>query len=418
MLQRMLIDKMENRVLVGITAFVGIMVLIGWVAINENARMASFERQFTARSIEHGAHLYAANCATCHGNDGLGINGRAPGLNSPHLFGYDYFADIEREITALEAERDGLNAELAELATELVAEGTSDERQEEILERRGEISDRINGEDGIVTQLAALEAERDQLIATLQPAIDNEYPIRTDVDADGNEVLIIESDRLSQVGWAGTLEDYLFTTLVHGRPTSISYWPQAMVSWSQTTGGPLRDDQLQNIVTYIMNWDKGDDWTIEDALAVQQYSRVPGLGGGGSEMAPPVGTDVVAILQRIEEQGIEGDAARGQGLYEGGEMTGRNVRLGCAGCHAGGAAAPMTEGTWDRILNERLAEAQFADYSPEQYFVESVVLPGEYVVEGYAAGAMPANYGEQMALQDMADILAYIRTTATAESGG
>ena len=78
-MHRMLIERIENRILVGIIAFVGIMVLVGWVAINENARMASFSRQYDARSIERGAELFAGSCSTCHGTDGLGILGRAPG---------------------------------------------------------------------------------------------------------------------------------------------------------------------------------------------------------------------------------------------------------------------------------------------------------------------------------------------------
>ncbi|GAB4521262.1 MAG: hypothetical protein OHK0046_32430 [Anaerolineae bacterium] len=410
MLQRMLIDKMENRILVGIIAFVGIMVLVGWVAINENARMASFERQFNARSIERGAELFAANCSTCHGTDGRGLTGRAPGLNSPHFFGYDFFAGVDAQIASLQSERLVLEEELNALSTEFVAEGTSEERKNEILARRQEISDRINGEEGVTAALAAAQAEKDNLINQLQTAVDNGYPIRTDLNADGEEILVIESTRLGQVDWQGTLYDYVFTTLVHGRPTSISYWDQPMVAWAQTAGGPLRDDQIGDITNYILNWDKGDDWTIADALAVNQYSRVPGLGGAAVEQQPPIGTDVAAILTRIEEQGLVGDAARGEQLYAGTERTGRNQALACSGCHLGGAVAPATTGTWDRVLNERLTLPQFAEYTPEQYLVESIVLPGEYVVTGYAAGAMPANYGEQMALQDMADILAYLET--------
>lgn len=411
MLERMLIDKMENRILVGITAFVGIMLLVGWVAINENARMASFERQYNARAMERGAELFAANCSTCHGNEGLGIANRAPALNSPHMFGHDFFADIDREMTNLEAEQIGLEAELQRLTEEFVAQDTDDERKEEILQRRQEISERLNGEGGIITRLSELTEEQEALINTLQPAIDNGYPISTTLNADGEELLVIESDRLGQVGWSSTLYDYIFTTLVHGRPTSVSYWPDPMVAWAQTAGGPLRNDQIDDITTYILNWDKGDDWTVEDALAVAQYAKVPVEGGGiVAEAVPPIGTDVAAILTRIEEQALVGDPARGQAIYEGSDRTLLGDGLGCSGCHAGGVAAPMTEGTWDRVMNERLVLDQFADYTVEQYIVESIVLPGEYVVPGYAAGAMPATYGEQMALQDIADLLAYLES--------
>ena len=403
MLHRMIIDKIENRILVGLIMFVALMVLIGWVAINENARMASFERQYEARAIEHGAEKFAANCATCHGEDGRGILGRAPALNSPHLFGFDYFEDINREMGALEAEELALNEELTALADEF-AQGVEDDREEAILERRQEISERLNGEEGIVARKAELLEERDALVSALQPAIAAGYPLS--VNSDGE--LTNDFSRLAELEWGGTLEDFLFTTLIHGRPTSVGYWPAAMVSWSDRAGGPLRDDQLENITTYIMNWDKGDDWTIEDALAVNQYGIVPGIGNPPSDV-DTVGIDAAEISSHLEQDGFVGDPVRGEALYsnvENPEAGGPGYA--CSGCHAGGAAAPDTVGTWDRVVNERLTLDQFADYTPEQYVIESIVAPGDYVVPGYAAGAMPGDFGDRMSYQDMADILAYI----------
>lgn len=413
MLERMLVDKIENRILVGTTMFVAIMVLVGWVAINENARMQSFERQYLARSIERGAERFVSLCSECHGLDGRGILGRAPGLNSPHLFGYNYFADVERQLTALDAQEAALNTELAELAEEF-ASGVAEEREEEILARRQEISGEINGEEGIVVQRAALLDQHQQLIAQLQPAIDAGYPIYTELDADGNENLVIAYSRLEQLGWGSTLNDFIFTTLIHGRPTSIGYWPQPMAAWSQSAGGPLRDDQIEDLVNYILNWDKGSNWTIEDALAVEQYGIVPGLPGEAGEQVPPVGTDVAAIMTRLDEQEISGDPTRGEALYTNIERPqAGGIRYGCSGCHAGGAVAPATEGTWDRTVNERLTLPQFEGYTPHQYLIESIVHPDAYVVDGYTAGQMPSDFGLRMSLQDLADVLAYLETTGS-----
>jgi len=91
-MNRLIIERIEGRILLGITMFASIMILIGWVAINEPARMASFELQHIGRATERGAELYAANCSTCHGTDGRGIAGRAPAINNPQLFGLTIWA--------------------------------------------------------------------------------------------------------------------------------------------------------------------------------------------------------------------------------------------------------------------------------------------------------------------------------------
>ena len=413
MLQRMLIDKIENRILVGIVAFVGIMVLVGWVAINEGARMRSFENQFEARSIERGAELFAANCSTCHGNEGQGINGRAPALNSPHLFGYDYFASIDGQLDTLTAQDAALEAELSAMMDEIRA-GVTDERRAEILERQGEISEE---RDNIALQLADLQTQKQDLIVSLQGAIDNGYPIADQLTADGETVTVIQPSRLQQLSWGSTLEAFVLTTLIHGRPTSVGYWPEPMVSWERTGGGSLRRDQIQDITNFILNWDKGNDWTIEDALAVNQYGIVPGLGGGSGEQVPPVGSDVDAILQRLEEQSIVGDPVRGGQIYTNASTSDLGRRLGCSGCHAGGLSAPDTALTWDAVLTDRLSDPALADYTPEHYIIESIVQPGNYVVSGYSSGVMPSTFGEQMSLQDVADIIVYLRSYSESEVG-
>lgn len=407
MLQRMLIDKMENRILVGIIMFVGTMVLVGWVAINENARMSSFDRHFQARSIERGGLLFTANCATCHGADGRGIELFGPALNSPHLFGFDFFAEINNRLALLEEEEAALNAELAELADELVAEGTTQTRQDEILTRRGEISERISGEEGILVQRAALLEEQLALADQMQPAVDQGYPMT--VSDDGVEVV---ADRLTQINWAGTRYDFIYTTLVHGRPTSISYWEgNQMVAWSDRAGGPLRDDELRDLTEYILNWDKGSNWTVQDLLAVNQFAIVPGVGGvDAAEADPAAGTNVEAIVAQIESGEVVGDPVRGMAIYNSQERSGRNSALGCSGCHAGAVAAPDTELTWDATIEVRLNQPELAGYTALEYVIESIVLPGAYIVPGYAAGAMPSNFGERMTVQDMADVSAYLQS--------
>jgi mono/diheme cytochrome c family protein len=360
MLQRLLVERMEHRIIVGTVAFLAIMVLVGWIAINEGARMQAFERQYTGRSIERGAALYATYCATCHMIDGLGAVGRAPALNSPYLFGHDFVAAQRAEMLTLQSELDN-------------------QTTPPTAERRAEIEARM----------AELDAEAQQVIQQMQPAINIGYDPE-------------QPSRLGRLGWGATLNSFIYTTLVHGRPNSISYWPQAMPAWSQTAGGSLRGDQLEDLTAFILNWDKGDDWTIDDLNAVRQfpiYAVDPSTVTVSDE--PRIGTDVAVI--EAELANLTGDPVNGQALYNG-------AAYGCIGCHGNGAVAPVTEETWQAAQTVRLEDPANAGKTPEGYLIESIVNPNAYVVPPYPAGVMPQNFGERMTHQDLADILAYLES--------
>lgn len=399
MLQRMLIDKMENRILVGVVMFVGIMVLVGWIAINETARMESFQQQFLARSVERGAKLFAGNCSTCHGIDGRGISGRAPALNSPHFFGFDYTAEARARLSSLQSEQAQLEAERLALASEL-ASATST-RSQEINARLAEIAERV-GPEGLPVEIAEAQAEVDAAFNALLPATLAGYPSRQQIEENPDWVT-----RLGQAGWASTLDSYIVTTLVHGRAQTRFLWGgNAMVAWGQEGGGPWRMDQIQDVANYIQNWDKGSEWSLEDALTVNQYALVARPGGGGGEMAEAAGTDVDAIVTAIAD--LTPDVERGKAIYDNAQPSGRAELLGCAGCHAGALQAPATELTHQAWTTERSQLSQFEGYTFEKYVVESIVNPNAYVVPGYNSGVMPLNFGSRMSVQDIADIVGYL----------
>lgn len=391
MFERMLVGKIENRITVGVISLVLIMVFLGWAAINEGGRMQAFQQMENARAIEQGAMLFAANCTTCHGLDGRGLAGKAPGLNNPMLFGHDFFPDVTKQIANLTAEK-------KTLTDENNAAGTTDARKTEIAARIQEI-------DKTITDLNTKRT------ADVKAAVDKGY--------NPND---LSYSRLLEVGWSGTLDSFILTTLIHGRPVSSNYWPQAMPAWSQTAGGPLREDQLENIVAYIKNWDKGDNWTLDDLYAVNQFPILPKdpapyiqqiqlLQQSGGVLPEPVGTDVKAIADKIST--LTGDPARGEELYHGktpAKLT--NTALPCTGCHqqAANATGPMTDGTFTRVTNERLKEPQFSGYTAEEYLIDSIVNPGDYIVPGFQ-NVMVANLGtEVLDAQDLADILAYLET--------
>ena len=408
----LVIRSIEARILTGITMFVGMMILVGWVAINEEARMQAFVRQHTGRSIERGAELYASLCSECHGEEGYGAGDRAPGLNNPHLFGFDPVGEqtaaiitANRTLVRLTEDTENLLAEFTDADNPPGAD-----RQDEILAELAELEARIAEQQALIE---AAVAERVAILEMLDTAVDNGlFPLWesvVDIETTGdNEVEVFfnsNGTRLAQVGWAGDLHGYVVTTLIHGRPGSARVYPSStgMAAWSQTAGGPLRQDQIEDLAAYIINWDKGANWTNEDFLAVAQYGKPLADGSLPSEPPPPpAGDNVAGILARWAEMEIVGSPATGELLYD--------AEFGCTDCHRNGSAAPDTVGTVARIRTERLTLPQFASYTVEQYIIESITRPGDYIVDGYSSGLMPANFGARMTDQQLADIVSYLLT--------
>lgn len=199
-------------------------------------------------------------------------------------------------------------------------------------------------------------------------------------------------DRLAEVGWSGTLEDYIVATASSGRLTSTR--PQlfagggipAMPSFSDRFAGPLREDQIRSIADFIMNWEE----TAELVEAAQPAA--PG---------EAVGTDINVQLP-------EGDPAAGEALA---------LSQACTVCHidapTGPAWLPTADqpGIGDRAA-ERIADPTYtgAASTPEQYLLESIVDTNVYIVDGFTANVMPPTYGTNLTSQNVADLIAYLLT--------
>lgn len=61
---------MQTKIIIGTIAFMLTMIIFGFVALNEPARLEAFSSAYEGRSVENGAEIFANNCATCHGLDG------------------------------------------------------------------------------------------------------------------------------------------------------------------------------------------------------------------------------------------------------------------------------------------------------------------------------------------------------------
>ncbi|MEJ2706596.1 MAG: cytochrome c [Anaerolineales bacterium] len=196
--------------------------------------------------------------------------------------------------------------------------------------------------------------------------------------------------RLDEVGWSGTLEDYIVATASGGRLASTrpnqyaGAGVPAMPAFSERFGGPLRDDQIRNIAAYIANW---------EPTAGEVQAAAPPSG-------PTVGSDITQELP-------DGSAADGETLAS---------TQGCVACHVSSDTGPawMPSADMPGIGERAAARIEQADYTgsattPEQYLLESIVQPGTFVVEGYQ-NIMPGNYGTSLTSQDAADLIAYLQT--------
>lgn len=112
---------------------------------------------------------------------------------------------------------------------------------------------------------------------------------------------------------------------------------------------------------------------------------------------------MIELAQQVD------DIEQGEELY-------KSDRLGCENCHSmDGQFASLTENMWKTVIEERLSFEQFSGYSPEQYLIESILMPDEYIPEDYQSRIMPINYEDRLQAQELLNIVAFIKSVGTDE---
>lgn len=185
------------------------------------------------------------------------------------------------------------------------------------------------------------------------------------------------TDRLSEVGWSGSLEDYIIATVSSGRLVSTrpDQYPgqghPAMPAWSDAFGGPLRADQIQSLADYIMNF---------KATAL------------GEVTLPTVSTPTPSATEAADP------VARGKQVF---------LSVGCSGCHtiqglSTGAVGPeLTHiGT--------IAATMIPGTSAEDYIHQSIVDPSAFVVKGFPDNVMPKTFGQTLSSSQLSDLIAFL----------
>lgn len=282
------------KIALSILALVVALVILLFVTVTEDARMAAQTASWEGRSIEKGADLYANNCANCHGADGKGLPSVAPALHSKYFF----------------------------------------------------------------------------------------------------------TQRLDDVGWAGSLEAYISLTLHAGRPSKVnSQWAQVMPTWGTEFGGPLRDDQIDHITAYLLNWEESALAQTDEEDPWQPFQGID-TGWEGVEVAE--GEDAADTAEEAAAEDEDAVAIPPQELF---------VSMGCSGCH--NLDAPQTDSergpVGPNLANlPETAGSKIEGLSAEEYVYQSIVAPNDYINEGYAAGIMPANFTDRMNEVEIDSLVAWL----------
>jgi len=90
---------MQVKIVITTIAFMLTMIIFGYAALREPARMETFAEAFEGRRIEFGGTIYHGNCATCHGEHGkaelcFNAEGEQEACKGRALNSYDLLCEV------------------------------------------------------------------------------------------------------------------------------------------------------------------------------------------------------------------------------------------------------------------------------------------------------------------------------------
>lgn len=177
--------------------------------------------------------------------------------------------------------------------------------------------------------------------------------------------------RIAQMDWTGSVENYIKSTISAGRPGTV------MQPWSQAYGGPLRDDEIQDITNFIMNWE-------------------------------PTAGQLPEGIEKAEATPIP----ESQLVTVGGELF---KSEGCVSCHTIGGVSQGQVGPdlthIGTVAAERAAEAGVD--SAETYIRQSIVEPDAYIAPECPSGpcppgVMPQSFGKVLSKDRIEALVQYL----------
>ena len=112
---------------------------------------------------------------------------------------------------------------------------------------------------------------------------------------------LFDGRRAKEIGWAGTVEGFLKNTIAAGRPAQSrpDLYTVRMPTWSNQYDGPLRADQIDSLVTFLLNWsDKAPEVNAFPPAGPPGTPR-PSPPAGPSPTAAPPKQGVNATCQNV-----------------------------------------------------------------------------------------------------------------------
>jgi mono/diheme cytochrome c family protein len=185
--------------------------------------------------------------------------------------------------------------------------------------------------------------------------------------------------RLAELGWGGSLEDFIIATVSSGRPVSTrpALYPGeggwAMPAWAEDFGGPFRPDQIRNLASYILNWEA-------EATGEVSIERV--------YLVPP----------------SEDPLQAGRLIF---------VQFGCIACHTIEGVSTGVVGP-DLTHIATLAAERVDGISAEDYIHESILDPAAFISPDCPTGPctdptlMPLTFGEQLTEEQLDSLVMYL----------
>ncbi len=206
------------------------------------------------------------------------------------------------------------------------------------------------------------------------------------------KIEVQKSQRLLDIQWVGNLDGYIRAVTASGIPLkSSNQWEVTHPAFGQAYGGNLRDDQINDVSTFILNW-----------------SQAPATAGIIDSPKPGAAFTPKATAVPLTPEQEAGKTAF--------------LKNGCNACHAIKGVAQGNIGpnlsTFGTTAATRFTEADYKTSqgkaaTADEYIHESIINPQAFVVAKCPQGAcpsgvMPPTFGKTIAEGDLKNLVSYL----------